>query len=224
MQLHSLGNDSGIYGKIPKWSVLGRLINEVSLNTQTWCTTISIAVLRFFGVPPCGRWWGGNMSWWSRRTACSHTLLLIHLAHQNMLSGINLENPSRTVTHSLSSMFSLQQYNYTCCRPQEHSLRREGAAQYSVVSPAAHVITGWKSTDARSDRDLILQHLSADVTCLCTLCCNEGGKGLWNWTAWGRSGLGTFPGLLNGIGLFSDSWCKNLHSATAKLNRQKQTT
>lgn len=113
------------------------------------------------------------MIWWSRRTACSHTLLVIHTAHQNMLSGINLQNPSRTVTHSLFSLFSLQQYNYTRCRPQEHSLCREGTAQYSVVSPAAHVITGWKSTDTRRDGELFPKHLFADVTRLCMLCCRE---------------------------------------------------
>lgn len=112
------------------------------------------------------------MSWWSRRTACGHTLLVIHLAHQNMFSGINLQNPSCTVTHSLFSLFSLQQYNYTHCRPQEHSLCREGTArQYSVVSPAAHVIEGWKSTDAHRDSDLFLKHLFAEVTCWCRLCC-----------------------------------------------------
>lgn len=47
----------------------------------------------------------GEETWASEagRTACGHTLLLIHLAGQNMLSGINLQNP---LTHcdSLSSL------------------------------------------------------------------------------------------------------------------------
>lgn len=101
----------------------------------------------------------GDISWSSRRTACSHTLLVIHLAHQNMLSGINLQNLSRTVTHRLSSRFSLQQYNYTRCRSQEHSLRRERTAQHNtVLFPLLHMWwRDWKSTDTRRDTDLFLQ-------------------------------------------------------------------
>lgn len=89
------------------------------------------------------------------------------------------DQPSKPLTHcdSLPSLFSPQQYNYTHCRPQEHSLCREGTAQYSVVSPAAHVIVRWKSTDTRRDGDVFLQHLFADVTCLCTLCCREAVRG-----------------------------------------------
>lgn len=53
-----------------------------------------------------------------------------------LLSGINLEKPlTHTVTHSLSSLFSLQQYNYTYCPPEEHSHCHRGTAQYGVVFP-----------------------------------------------------------------------------------------
>lgn len=38
-------------------------------------------------------WCGGNMSWCSGRTAWGHTLLLIHPARQNMLSGVRLHKP-----------------------------------------------------------------------------------------------------------------------------------
>lgn len=119
------------------------------------------------------------------------------------------------------SVFAPAVQLHTHCPPEEHSLCRRGTAQYGVVSPAAHVIKGWKSTDTRSDRSV---PKTVDVTCLCKLLLSgkrcEGGKGPWKWTAWGRSGLGTFPGLLNGIWLFSDSWCKYLHPATTKLQTE----
>lgn len=63
------------------------------------------------------------------------------------------DQPSKPLTHCDSLPFYsvfLQQYNYTHWQPQEHSLCREGIAQYSVVFPAAHVIIGWKSTDTKT--------------------------------------------------------------------------
>lgn len=150
-------------------------------------------------------WWR-NMSWWSRRTACGHTLLVIHLANQNMLFGINLQNPSRTVTHSLSSLFSLQQYNYTHCRPQEHSLCRKGNSTIQCCFPCCTCDNGmekyWHSWRHRSGPNTfvsLMLHVSAGSV-IATRC--EGGKGVWKWIAWGRLGLGAFPGLLNGMWLF----------------------
>lgn len=35
---------------------------------------------------------------------------------------------------------------------------------------------GWKSTDTRTEQDLFLKHLSADVTRLCMLCCREAAR------------------------------------------------
>lgn len=99
----------------------------------------------------------------------------------------------------------------------------KGTAQYSVVSPAAHVITGWKSTDTRGDR-------SGHNTFVCwcymlaqALLSGNGAKeerdseSELHGAGWD---LGHSRDFLMGCG-WSDSWCKNLYPATTKLNRQK---
>lgn len=128
---------------------LQRLMNEVRLNTQTRHTTISIQLFIIYWVPPSGKWWRGNVSQWSWRTACGHTLLVIHL-----LSGINLQKP---LTHSDSlaffSVFSLQQHNYTLCPPQETFPPPWSTSTKRCCFPPLllHVITGWKSTETHRD-------------------------------------------------------------------------
>lgn len=144
--------------------------------------------------------------------------------------GSTFKTPSRTVTHSLFlSVFSLQQYNYAHCRPQEHSLCREGTAQYRVVSPAAHVIKRWKSTDARRDRDLLLKHLFTNVTCLCTFFVVrktvQRRKGILevSYIAAGRD-LGHSQDFIMGSSCSLTHDAKiSIQPATTKLNRQKQT-
>lgn len=135
--------------------------------------------------------WGGNMSWWSRRTACGHTLLVIHLAHQNMLFGTNLQNPSRTVTHSpLFSVFSpaVQITHAAGLKNIPSAVKKPSTIR--CCFPCRTCDNGWKSTDALWDRDLLRTHLSGDViiTCLRMLCRREakceGRKGIVevNWT------------------------------------------
>lgn len=153
-----------------------------------------------------------DISWWSRRTACSHTLLVIHLAYQNMLSGINLQKPHMHCdSPPFFSVYSLAVQLHTL--PVSRTFPppwKNSTTQYSVVSPAAHVMKGlekyWHSQRQRSVPTNICSLMLRVCACFCARKRYKGGKGFWKWTAWGRSGLGTFPGLLNGIWLFSDSW------------------
>lgn len=143
--------------------------------------SISIMVWRVSGVPSCGRWWGGNTSWWSRRSACSHTLLVIHPAHENMLYslGSTLKNPSHTLwlTPFLLCFLSSSTITHTA-RLKNIPIAVEERHNTVLFSPAAHVIKGWKSTDTCSD---ISVPKTVDVTCLCKLLLSgkrcEGGKG-----------------------------------------------
>lgn len=171
-------------------------------------------------------WWR-NMSWWRRPTACGHTLLVIHLANQNMLFGMNLQNPSRTVTHSLSSLFSLQQYNYTHCRPQEHSLCRKGNSTIPCCFPCCTCDNGmekyWHSWRQRSSPNTFVRwcYMLAQVLLSGSGAKEEKDSGSeLHGAGWD---LGHSQDFLMGCGC-SDSRCKNLYPAATKLNRQKQTT
>lgn len=147
------------------------------------------------------------MSWWS------HTLLLIHLSHQNMLFGIELQTPRALWLTPFFLVLSLASDLHMRTFPEP---RRR--AQYRVVFPDAHVIIKWwKSTEAG---DPFLQR---EVTCLCVLRrrgSGAGGKGLWKWTVRGRSGRGTFPGLLNEMWLF---WL-TMKKCSCSHHRTKQTS
>lgn len=134
----------------------------------------------------------GNMSWWSRRTACGHT----PAGDSSGTPKYALwDQPSNPLTHCDSLPFCrfLASSSYTHSTGLKNIPSAMKEQHNTVLFSLLHVITRWKSTDTHRDRALSLKHLMLHV------CAGEGGKGLWKGTAWGRSRLGTFPGLLNGI-------------------------
>lgn len=103
--------------------------------------------------------------------------------------------------------------NYSRYRPQEHSFCHKKATQYSVVSPGAHVITEWKSTDTRRDRSVPNTFVHWCYVFVHVLSSGSGAeqeRDRWKWSAWSRLGLVMSPGLSNVSWLFYYSWCKNL--------------
>lgn len=114
--------------------------------------------------------------------------------------------------------------NYSRYQPQEHSFCHKKATQYSVVTPGAHVITEWKSTDTRRDRSVPNTFVHWCYVFVHVLSSGSGAeqeRDRWKWSAWSRLGLVTSPGLSNVSWLFYYSWCKNLYPATIKQNRCK---
>lgn len=139
------------------------------------------------------------------------------------------DQPSKPLTHCDSLPFfsvSLQQYNYTHCRPQEHSLCRKGNNTIQCCFPCCTCDNGmekyWHWRRQRSGRNTFVRWCYMLAQALLS---GNGAKeerdseSELHGAGWD---LGHSRDFLMGCG-WSDSWCKNLYPATTKLNRQKQT-
>lgn len=171
------------------------------------------------------------MSWWSRRTACGHTLLVIHLVHQNMLFGTNLQNPSRTMTHSpLFSVFTpaVQITHADGLKNIPSAVKKPSTIR--CCFPCRTCDNGWKSTDALWDKRSAPNSFVRWCYYVCAHALSSGSevreeeRDCWSELHGAGWDLGHSQDFLLGCGCSLTHNPKISYAVTAKLNRRKQTT